>query len=256
MKATRTLHRGLAILEALAASDKPLGPTRVAEMVELDKATAGRLLRTLCVAGYARQTEHGAYELTTKILQVANGVTLEPELRERARRHLMALRDATEETVHLAIREEDHVVYIDKIEAPHPVRLVSAIGQRMPLHTTALGKAALTWMSEEEREKLLPRLDLVPRTSHSITRLSDLRAELDRTRARGYSIDDHENEEHAGGVGAPILAAGGQVVGMVSVAGPISRVRGKVEELGRHCRKTAEAISQDLTDGMFGAHDA
>jgi DNA-binding IclR family transcriptional regulator len=246
VKPTRTLLRGLEVLEVLARSEVPLGPTKVGEHVGLDKATVGRLLFTLCEAGYTRQESSGSYRLTGKILQLASGISLQPELRELAHPHLVKLRDATEETVHLGIREGDRVIYIDKIDGTHPVRLVSAIGQTMPVHTTALGKVALAWMSEDELDTLLPQLQLTRRTDRSLGTLADLRADLQRTRNRGFSIDDRENEDHAYCVGAPILGLDGEVVAMVSLSGPSYRMMGLSEENGARCRATADAISAEL----------
>jgi DNA-binding IclR family transcriptional regulator len=253
MKPTRTLMRGLEVLEVLASSSEPMGPTRIGEKIGLDKATIGRLLFTLCEAGYARQEGNGSYRLTGKILRLASGVALAPELRELARRHLVALRDATDETVHLGVREGDHVVYIDKIDGTHPVRLVSAVGQTMPLHTTALGKAALAAMLEDEAERVMADLELVRRTERSISTLARLREELERTRERGYSVDDRENEDHAVCVGAAIVDAHQQVVGMMSLSGPSYRMSDRVEELGARCRATAQAISAELAGVITGA---
>lgn len=249
MKPTRTLLRGLEILEVLGASSQPVGPTRVAEVVGLDKATVGRLLFTLCEAGYAVQDGEGRYRLTAKLLRLASSLPFRPELREQARPYLTALRDETAETVHLGVVEGDHVIYVDKLDGTHPVRLVSAVGQAMPLHTTSLGKAALAWMPEPERERLLAGLDLTPRTEHSLTTLKALRTDLEATRERGFSIDDRENEEHACCVGAPVLGPGGEVLGMLSVSGPSYRVADQVEELGGHCRDAAARLSREVAGG-------
>ena len=249
MQATRTLLRGLAILEALAAADEPLGPTALAEIVGLDKATVSRLLYTLCEVGYARQVDNGTYRLTTRILQLSSGVALEPELREVARPHLAALSAATEETVHLGVREGTRVIYIDKIEGRHPVRLVSAVGQTMPVHTTSLGKAALAWLPEEELDRLASRMSFSPRTAQSLRSVEELRADLARVRERGYSVDNRENEDHAICVGAPIFGADRTVIGMLSVSGPSSRMADRYEAFGLRCREAAEAISRDLVGG-------
>ncbi len=247
MKATRTLLRGLQALEILARSPDPLGPSRLASTIGLDKATAGRLLYTLAEAGFAQPLGDGTYRLSSKLLELAHTAPLAPRLRDVARPHLLALRDETGETVHLGILEDDHVVYIDKVDGTHPIRLVSAVGLPMPVHTTALGKAVLAWMEEEARERLLARLDLKPRTDRTITTLDALRHDLERTRRRGFSLDDRENEEHASCVGAPVLGADGEVLAMISLSGPSQRVGRDVEKLGQRCRETAQRISDAVT---------
>lgn len=252
MTPTRTLIRGLTILEALADAGTPLGPTGLAETVGLDKATAGRLLYTLGVAGYVRQDEQGRYALTSKLLQLTQHLSLEPELTAVARPHLMELRNATGETTHLGVLDGDQVVYIDKIEGRHSVRLVSAVGQSMPLHTTALGKAALAWMRDDERELRLARLSLAPRTPQSLTTAATLHDDLLRTRARGYSLDDRENEDQASCVGAAIMGRDRTPVAMLSVSGPTARVMAQLDSIGRHCAETAAVISKELTGEVTG----
>lgn len=249
MQPTRTLLRGLEVLEALATSDDPTGPTGIVEVIGYDKATVGRLLFTLCEAGYATQVGNGNYRVTGKLLELASQISLQPRLRDCARPHLVALRDETEETVHLGVREDDRVIYIDKIDGTHPVRLMSAVGQTMPLHTTALGKVALAWMERPELEDLLARLELRPRTSRSICDAKKLHRELAMTKNRGFSIDDRENEEHALCIGAPIIGSDGDALAMVSLSGPSYRMTDRVAELGEKVKAAADLISKECGSG-------
>lgn len=240
--------RGLAVVEALAASDEPLGPTQVAERVGLDKATVSRLLYTLCASGWAEQGRYGAYSLTSKLLRVAGSLAIEPVLQDVARPHLVRLRDETGETAHLGKLELAQVVYVDKVEGTQLIRLVSAIGEVMPLHTTSLGKAALAFMPEAERERLLGTIDFAPRTERSIRARVDLEKDLIATRERGYSVDDRENQDEALCVGAPIVGSDGNVLGMVSVAGPYDRMRRFRDERGDSVCRAARAISDEFND--------
>ena len=82
---TRTLRRGLDVLEALARADEDgLGPSAIGQQVDLDKATVTRLLRTLVEAGYVTQDEATRrYRLTGKILWLAHGVDGPPRPSER-----------------------------------------------------------------------------------------------------------------------------------------------------------------------------
>lgn len=248
MKPTRALLRGLEALEVLAASDEPLGPTQLARRIGLDKATVNRLLFTLCEAGYAQVEDGGRYRLTGRIMQLAGGFGSQSGLRELARPHLERLRDATDETVHLGVRDGDRVSYIDKVPGTHPVRLVSEVGRAMPLHTTALGKVALAWMDDDDRLRVLAELELAPRTERSITSVDELGRELIRTRERGYAIDDRENEEHAYCVGAPVLDRDGRLVAMVSLSGPSYRVAERHRDHGELVRSTAAAVSAVLAE--------
>jgi DNA-binding IclR family transcriptional regulator len=245
---TRTLNRGLDILEKLATtSELGLGPSAVAEEVGLDKATVTRLLRTLIEAGYVRQDPvTRKYRLTGKILRLAQGVAVSLDLERVARPHLIALRDRVGETAHLGVMEGESVYYVDKLEAEHSLQLVSAIGQEMPLHSTALGKAILAALPEAEREAKLRRMDFVARTERTICNLEQFREEIRLTQGRGYAIDDRENEPQGTCVAAAIIGADGRPVGAISVSGPHVRVQEHVVQLGLQVRATAAQVAWEL----------
>jgi DNA-binding IclR family transcriptional regulator len=232
--ATRTLTRGLSILEALAESGEGgLGPSALSLTVQLDKATVTRLLQTLAEGGYVVQDPATRrYRLGWKILRLAHGAAASLNLRQIAHPHLQALRDRVNETVHLGVMDGLSIVYLDKLESPNSIQLVSAIGQTMPLHSTALGKIAFT-----------------SRTARTICSIDEFRADIRRTHLRGYAIDDRENEPMGACVAAAILDAGGLVVGAISVSGPYYRMEEHFEDYGEEVRMTAAAISSEIGGG-------
>ena len=244
----RALRRGLLVLEALAGATEPaLGPSAIGRDVGLDKATVIRLLRTLVDAGYVTQdAATRRYRLTGRILALAHAANARLDLRSVARPHLTALRDALGETVHLGVMEDLRVVYVDKLEATNSIQLVSAVGQTMPLHSTALGKAMLAALPDEEREGKYARLELAPRTERTIRDLAVLREEIRQTRLRGYATDDRENEPFGACVGAAVLGADGRPVGAISVSGPHFRVHDSFERFGVRVRAVASTISREL----------
>ena len=245
---TRTLNRGLAILEKLATtSELGLGPSAVAEEVGLDKATVTRLLRTLIEAGYVRQDPvTRRYRLTVKSLRLAQGLATSLDLQRVARPHLVALRDRVLETAHLGVMEDQGVYYVDKLEADHSLQLVSAIGQTMPLHSTALGKAILAALPEAEREAKYRHMDFAARTEQTICDLEQFRQEIHRTQVRGYAIDDRENEPLGTCVAAAIIGADGRPVGAISVSGPHFRIQEHLDQLGPQVMATAAQVAWEL----------
>jgi DNA-binding IclR family transcriptional regulator len=245
---TRTLSRGLDVLEALASADEfGLGPSAVAENVGLDKATVTRLLRTLIEAGYVSQDEASRrYRLTGKILRLAHGLSAQMDLQRVARPHLKRLLADVGETVHLGVREGLAVFYVDKLVSDNSIQLVSAVGQTMPLHTTSLGKSILAALPGADREALYLQIDFAPRTARTIRSVEQFREEIARTQARGYAIDDRENEDFGACVAAAILGADGKPVGAVSVSGPDFRVRNHFCRFGLRVREAALAIAWEL----------
>jgi DNA-binding IclR family transcriptional regulator len=245
---TRTLSRGLDVLEALAATDEHgLGPSAIAEKVELDKATVTRLLRTLVETGYVAQDETSRrYRLTGKILRLAHGVRTHVDLQRITRPYLKRLGEDVGETVHLGVMDGLAVYYVDKLVSDNSIQLVSEVGQTMPLHTTALGKAILAALPEAEREALYARMDFAPRTARTIRSLPQFREEIALTQARGYAIDDRENEDFGACVAVAILGADGRPVGAISVSGPDFRVRDHFDRFGQRVREAALGIAREL----------
>jgi DNA-binding IclR family transcriptional regulator len=259
---TRTLSRGLDVLESLARGDEQgLGPSAIGQHVGLDRATVTRLLRTLVVSGYVSQDEATRrYRLSGKILWLAHRVTLRLDLRSVARPHLTALRDEVGETVHLGVFDDLRVVYVDKLEGANSIQLVSAVGQTMPLHSTALGKAMLAVLPDEEREAIYGRLDFSPRTDRTICDVDTFREAIRRAQHCGYSTDDRENEPFGACVGAAIVGADGRPVGALSISGPYFRIHDRLEYFGERVRAVAGAIARELgadaSEPAGGGHDS
>ena len=247
MNPSRTLLRGLQVLEAVAAEAEPVGPTRIAEVVELDKATVGRLLYTLHTAGYLRSAgSTGRYVLTSKVLRMTSAETSHEHTRRVASPHLSQLRDETRETVHLGVIEQGRVVYIDKFDAPTPIRLASAIGQSNPINRTALGKAILAFLPPHRRDEVLDGAELVPPRGKDAFDRSAFVAELETVAKRGFATDDEENEEGVCCVGSAVVSFDGLPVAAVSISGPAYRMAPQTAELGRACRRVAQTISVEI----------
>jgi DNA-binding IclR family transcriptional regulator len=258
---TRTLLRGLEVIEALSDADAlGTGPSAIGETIGLDKGTVSRLLRTLVSAGWVRQDAGTRrYRLSSKILRLAANVRVHLDLRVAAAPYLPRLRDRLGETVHLGVMEDQGVVYLEKLESPSSIQLVSRVGQVMPLHSTSLGKAILAALPEAECESRIARMDFAPRTDRTIISAAVLREELELTRTRGYAIDDRENEPLGACVAAAIMGPTGRPVGAISVSGPHYRIRGRFEEIGKLVRSTATQVAMELgadidedTGGMVG----
>lgn len=236
-------------MEAMAESLTPLGIQGVASMTKLDKATSMRMLKTLCGAGYVTQDPNTkTYTVTDKLHRLAAGATGHQELRDLSRPYIVGLRDSFEETVHLGVLRGAKVIYIDKLESQRSIRLVSSVGQEMPLHSTALGKAILSSLPEAERKDLLRRISFERRTARTITKSALLQRDLVIAKSRGWAADKEENEENAICIGAAIVSSKNIVLGAISVSGPSFRMSSRVAEIAKAVRKAASNIAATLDD--------
>ncbi|WP_324715865.1 IclR family transcriptional regulator [Carboxydochorda subterranea] len=240
------MERAFQLLDALARSDA--GVSELARTTGLHKATVHRLLRTLRELGLVEVGPDGTrYRLGLRLLELGGRVLARLDLRDVARPYLMELRDRTRLTVHMAILNGTEVVYIEKLDSPANLRMASFVGTRNPAYCTALGKAILAALPEGELESVLAMTRLLPRTPNTITSRGALREELAAARARGYAIDNVENEEGIRCVGAPVYGHTGRVVASISVSGPIFSVTMEgIDELGQLVGDTAQQISRAL----------
>ncbi|HKS43847.1 MAG TPA: IclR family transcriptional regulator, partial [Amycolatopsis sp.] len=126
----------------------------------------------------------------------------------------------TGHTVHLASYEAGEVIYIDKYESKHNVRMYSRIGKRAALHCTAVAKVLIAALPESERRRVAASIDYVKLTGNTITTPDAYLAELDRVAQRGYAIDDAEHEDFIHCIAAPVRGPGGVVLAAVSVSVP------------------------------------
>ncbi|WP_275419309.1 IclR family transcriptional regulator [Acrocarpospora phusangensis] len=184
-------------------------------------STAHRYVTSLLELRVLDRDAAGCYRLGVALIMLAGQYLDEDGLRAAAQPYLAELVELSGETVHLGIPVGHQIVYIDKVESAKSVRLVSRIGNRAPLHCTAMGKAVLALLDAPAIEKVLAG-QLDRRTPRTLTG-GDLLAELELVRRQGFAIDDEENEEGVRCVGLPIRNSAGQPVGAFSVSAPAGR---------------------------------
>lgn len=217
--------RTLDVLEALAASDLPLGPTELATRTGATKTAVFRILATLEERGYVvRDSGSGRYRLGTPLAYLGGRSLQSNDLRQVARPTLESLFEHFQETVNLGVLDGTDIVYIDMIESHHGLRMSARVGDRHPAYSTSIGKAILAFLPPRERGRHLPaRLDA--RTAQTIIDRDGLESELEAVRQRGVAEDRGENEAGAHCYGAPIFDNLGTPIAGLSISGPESRLR-------------------------------
>jgi DNA-binding IclR family transcriptional regulator len=251
-----TLNRALEVLEALASGPhEGMTAAQLADVTASNRVSIHRILGSYLAHGLVRQEHQGApYRLGFRLLELAQRVIEERELVALAHPLMEELTARGGETCHLAAPDAGEVVYVAKIESTQSVRLVSQIGARVPLYCTSLGKALLAATEPARCERLIGMQSFEPRTPRTHTSAEELLADLETVRARGYSIDDVENEEGVRCVGAPVLDHAGYPVAAISVSGPTSRVtEDNVDALGVLASETAARLSEAIGYDSGGA---
>ncbi|MFI5529482.1 IclR family transcriptional regulator [Kitasatospora sp. NPDC051853] len=245
-----SLRRALAVLEYVrdhAGGSTGLSLTAVAEALGLSKSTVLRLAEPLLDSQLlSRERESGHFRLGPGALMLGQSYLSGLDLRTVAAEQAHRLMHEVGGTVHLCVPDPPHVVYIDKVENETAVRMASRIGSRAPMYRTAVGKAMLAWLPEDAFASVVAA-GMPPSTNRTLTEPATLRAELARIRARGYAVDDRENEPEVRCVAAPVFDHTDTVAGALSVSGLTSRVTAaRVRVLGPAVAATAQRVSRAL----------
>ena len=213
------------VLDALLNARAPLSLEKICAYTGLPKSTAFRIIVNLLQGQYLAETEKG-YWLGLKMLRLGALVEEKLDLLQQARPFLIQLRDQVNETIHLAVLDDDlRVVYVEKLSTQHAVGLMlSRIGITAPMHCTALGKAMAAFRPEDEICHWIRIHGLKPVTDATITDQDAFLQELREIRSRGYAVDNGEFEVSVRCVAAPIRDRTGKVIAAVSISSPDTRM--------------------------------
>jgi len=204
--------------------DGELGVTELSKRLKLHKNNIFRILATLEAREYIEQnrsTEN--YRLGTKCLQLGQTYIQHMGLLQQARPIMVEVVKACRESVYVAVMRKGKVVPLDMIESDQPVRIVSHVGENLPLHCTAAGKVHLAFEPKEEVQRYLPR-ELERHTPNTITDSRAFYEQLEEVSKRGYAVDNGEYLTDVRTVAVPIKDYTRTVVGSLAVSGPTYRI--------------------------------
>jgi DNA-binding IclR family transcriptional regulator len=224
----QVLERSFAILDVLAESSEDLSLAELEERLDLHKSTYYRLLRTLEHHRYAeKDPSTGKYRLGSKLLELSSRARARFDLATIGRPYLEKLSSQSGETAILGVLNDQHVVSLAVVDGRHALRMQVTVGGKAPAHCSALGKAILAFLPQDEVDSMVRKDGLRPFTTNTITRKSELIAELARIRTRGFSIDDQELEVGLRCIASAVRDQSGKVIGGLSIAGAASRLSKK-----------------------------
>jgi IclR family KDG regulon transcriptional repressor len=237
------------VLQLIADSVTPQSRADLLQRSALTRPTLYRIIASLQAEGLIEATTDNRYRLGGRLVSLARLALAQNDVRKIAEPFLSQLRDATGETVHLAIRSGDELVYIDKIESREVVRMASTVGTRVSFHSSSVGKAFLSALPAAEADQLIDQLDLTAITTLTTTDREALRSKVNRARELGFAHDDQENETGIVCFGAAICDGMDSPVASVSVSVPLFRLSQDVSQYSQPLRTAVDEISSCLGAG-------
>jgi DNA-binding IclR family transcriptional regulator len=207
-----------------------------------------RILSTLESAGYLEtEGESRRYRLGFRSVQLGLIGLSQLDVRRQARSRLQHLRNVTKETVNLSLRVGDKRVYIDSLESPQEIRQRVELGREMDLFLGASSKAILAFLPRGDRERILELAEGQHTVQHTAISVPELWADLAAIQIRGYATSISERLAGAFSVAVPIFDHDEDVIGSVSVSGPVHRWRDDLaERFGELLIAEVGLLSRDL----------
>jgi DNA-binding IclR family transcriptional regulator len=206
--------RTLAVLNAFDDRHRRLHLAAIARRAGLSDATTIRIVRELVAGGALARGDDKTYWIGQQLWRLGLLSPVQTDLREVASPFLQDIHAATRATVHLAIREDDEVLYLDRLSGQASVPVVSRVGGHLPLHATGVGKVLLSYAPEDVVRRV--GASLRPFTPYTVTTPGQLMRELAKARADGYATTREEMTLGACSIGVPVRD-GNEVVASIGV---------------------------------------
>lgn len=246
----QVIERMNLLLDTLAKYPDPVSLKELSQQSGLHPSTAHRILNDLVTTRFVDRVEPGTYRLGMRLLELGNVVKSRLSVREAALDFMRALHRKTQQTINLAVRQGDEIVYIDRAFSERSgMQVVRAIGGRAPLHLTSTGKLFLSVDDPKAVRAYATRTGLAGHNRNSITELARLERELALVRTRGYARDNEELELGVRCMAAGIRDDGGKLIAGLSISAPADRLQ---EEWLEDLMQTASQIS--ATMGFVNGH--
>ena len=249
---TQAVDRAAVLLVAVLESPRPVTFGELQSVSGLAKSTLSRLLSSLDRHGLVERLGDGAIRPGAAITRFAHSDRSYDSLLDISRPILDHLNEVTGETINVAILVGDEVEQIAQADCRFLIGNVNWVGQRLPLHCTALGKVFLAGGAP------LPPGRLARRTPATLANRAALDADIALTARRGWAVADSELEPGLVAIGAPVRSADGSVIAALSITGPSSRLTpARIREYARllvaDCAHISASMGYPTKQGKAGA---
>ena len=244
----QSLIRALSLLDALAEEEDGLSLTTLAKKVGLPPSSAHRLLTTLQRRRFVRFEPSGMlWRVGVQAFIVGNAFARSRELAPLALPYMRQLMEKCGETVNLFVPDNGLSICIAQVQSRQVIRAISRPGGGLPLELSASGKAMLAHLPRSEVDEILAKHRASDVRSYSQQKSGKLHAELKRTRARGYAIDDEEVAAGLRCIAAAIYDEHGAALAAISIAGPTLRLTDdRLVQLADWVCAAGQAITQEF----------
>jgi DNA-binding IclR family transcriptional regulator len=239
VEGTLCARRSADVLYAFIGGPASLGVSEVARQLGISKAVVHRIFQALASRGFLKHDpETRAYRLGPSAGALGARALRDMDMRRAARPVLEKLRDDTGETTTVSEIVGDSRVYLEQFESRQTIRMLVELGRPHALHAGGSGKAILAFLSEDRQAHIISK-GLTRLTDVTITDSVELRNQLKTVEEQGFAVSLGERAPDAGSIAAPVFASDGNVIGSLSVCGPVGRFTDPV--IAEHSKRVLQA---------------
>ena len=244
----QSLRRGLEILEFIAGDGGQATVKDTARHLGVDASTASRLMSTLEGQGFLQQDpKTQAYWLGTRILELNNALLRTYRLGAHSHEVVQSLARETGEASHLAVLVRGEAVFVDRAVGRGVITVNTEIGARDPTYCTAIGRALLSGLSNDEVRIELKDVGFKRFTPKTTTTMRELLEKLEIVRIKGYAFDDEEANPGVQCLAAPVFDHSGRMIAAVGISGPKANIaKATVPRLAKRVLDASGVLSAQL----------
>ena len=242
------LVRGLAILQAFNKEAQEMTISEIAEILDVNRSSAFRLIYTLESCGYLRKASQKTYALDSKVMELGFNSLSKLSLLDLSTPLMKELRDKTKTAVHLSILEGTHIVFVNNIQSTGPFTSTITFGTRWPAHATVIGQLLLSSLPDAEiRQRYRKFNEWDTYSNLTPSNLKELMARLEYVKTQPFMVSwGHYNHDMAA-CAAPIYKQStNEMVAVISISGPITSYEESIfkNEIAKQVVETASKISK------------
>lgn len=236
--AVKQILNALDLIEYFARTRKPASLAEIQQHFGWPRSSAYNILNTLVERGYMYEpTRRGGYYPTPRLASVADLIVAADPLNASLADLLRKLAKETGETAILAAPAGRFSVYLDVIESASAIRYAAHVGQRIPIHAGASGRALLSLYSEAERASLLGKTEFANYGSNALMTAEAVETEIAASRQRGWFQSVHEYNADLAAIAIPVTVMDRRLA--IVVAGPVFRLEERSGDVAGTIRRMA-----------------
>ena len=248
MTINKSVDRAMEILEYITAQKRPVTITEVSSKLKIPKSSTHSILYTLAARHFLEIDDENlkTFQIGFKLFETGVSYLENTQLHQIAHPLLKNLMEECGETVFLAVENEGRLVFLDSLETSTPLHTTARLGRaETPLYCSGLGKALLAAFPDDEVRRIVDKDNFKAITQNTVRNFAELNKELEKTRERGYALDNREANSDLVCVAAPIRDQSGQPVAAISIATPYFKMDSKqIRRFSELIKMTALAISR------------